>query len=271
MQRVTLSFAAPTLFQRLLSSYHFKLALHSSEHHTSEVHWSQYTGSLLSSLPYRWQHPSHTQLRTAHFVKSSRRNAVPEDSPVPFNLNFLRPNKATPGTKSSTVNEDNVLVVHHLKGIEVLSLPSGQPMCRYKLTKETQTIGDVNNDGVLDHVTLHFTPHTHRFDVKVRPCSAVVMSNSRTLFTGSICGAGSLGTFFSSPEDEHMAEPLPVAPLLVRSPPHRAGMLRHLLGHNVHKLGQTYDSVFLTSGGKVTSFGPHGEPNWHVSANQCYS
>lgn len=58
-------------FKDLLSAYHFKLALHSSSYHVGEVHWSHYTDSLITSLPYRWQHPADTKLKVAHFVKQS--------------------------------------------------------------------------------------------------------------------------------------------------------------------------------------------------------
>ena len=56
-------------FKDLLSTYHFKLALHASEYHVGEVHLSSITDSLITTLPYRWQHPTDTKLQTAHFVK----------------------------------------------------------------------------------------------------------------------------------------------------------------------------------------------------------
>ena len=149
--------------------------------------------------------------------------------------------------------------------MEVLSLQSGQPLCRYKLVKDTQTLGDVNNDGVIDRVTSYFASQAHLVDLEIPPCSAVVTSNSKVLFAGSICDASWLfGSYFTWSDTEHGDEPLPVSPLLVKSPPHRSGVFRHLMGRNVRELRRGYDSVFLTSVGKVTSFGPYGELNWQV-------
>lgn len=60
----------------ILSAYHFKLALHASQYHVGEVHWSYYTESLITSMPYRWQHPADTKIQTAHFVKKMPSSAA---------------------------------------------------------------------------------------------------------------------------------------------------------------------------------------------------
>jgi len=42
------------------------------------------------------------------------------------------------------------------------------------------------------------------------------------------------------------------------------GMLNHLLGRSLPSEQTGYDSVFLTSTGRLTSYSPDGEPNWQV-------
>jgi hypothetical protein len=141
----------------------------------------------------------------------------------------------------------------------------GRPMCRYATPKEAVTLGDVNNDGLIDHVTTHFEPRGDSSN-NAPSCSAVVTSQSRTLFTGSICQTLSLfgGIFDMSDDSEHGEEPLAIPPVVVQSPPHRSGVFRHLMGHNLRRGRVGFDSVFMVITGKITSFGPHGELNWQV-------
>ena len=43
------------------------------------------------------------------------------------------------------------------------------------------------------------------------------------------------------------------------------GVLNHLLGRSLPSEQTGYDSVFLTSTGRLTSYSPDGEPNWQVN------
>ena len=160
----------------------------------------------------------------------------------------------------------NAVVIHHHKSIEVLSLDSGQPLCTYAMSKDVTTIGDVNDDNVLDHVTTFFTSEPV-FQSEVLPCSAVVTSAARTLFSGSICRpASSFRSYFgSTAEDDFRVESIPVAPLLVPSPSDRTGIFGHLSGDKFQRESvRSFDSVFVIATGRLTSFGPYGEFNWQV-------
>ena len=114
-------------------------------------------------------------------------------------------------------------------------------------------------------MTTHFESREESRN-SVPSCTAVVSSQSRTLFTGSICQTLSLfsGVFDGSDDSKHGEEPSPVAPVIIHSPSHRSGIFRHLMGHNLRRGRVGFDSIFLVSTGKVTSFGPHGELNWQV-------
>lgn len=241
--------------QDLLSAYHFKLALHSSQYHVGEVHWSQYTDSLIASLPYRWQHPGDTMLQTAHFVK--KRSA-------PLSKVPRKDFKASDGPQLNR-EKPNAVVIKREKSIEVLSLDSGQPLCSYPISKDVTSIGDVNGDSVIDHVTTYFSSE-HVVQSEISPCSAVVTSGAKTLFSGSICRATSTFGFFDSIDGaDFRDEPMPVSPLLVPSPPDRTGIFSHLSGQTFKRQSiRSFDSVFVVASGRLTSFGPYGEFNWQV-------
>jgi len=141
-------------------------------------------------------------------------------------------------------------------------MQSGRPLCRYDVDVEGVTIGDVNADDVIDQVVSRFKSTSQ--STSNPSCAAVVTSQSRVLFEGNICRISSLfGSLFDS-EADHGEELLAVPPIVVNSPSHRSGIVRHLMGHNLRRGRVGLDSVFLVSTGKLTSFGPHGEMNWQV-------
>ena len=241
--------------QDLVSAYHFKLALHSSQYHVGEVHWSQYTDSLIASLPYRWQHHGDTELQTARFVK---KNSAPTPTPG-------KAFKTSDGPQS-TREKPNAVVIKREKSIEVLSLDSGQPLCSYPVSKDVTSVGDVNDDNVIDHVTTYFSSE-RIVQSEINPCSAVVTSGAKTLFSGSICRATStLRNFFDSiDEADFYDETMPVSPLLVPTPPDRTGIFSHLSGQTFKRQSvRGFDSIFVVASGRLTSFGPYGEFNWQV-------
>lgn len=220
-----------------------------------EVHWSQYTDSLIASLPYRWHHPGDTKLQTAHFVK--KRSTTPSKTP--------RKDFKTSDGPQLNREKPNAVVIKREKAIEVLSLDSGQPLCSYPVSNEVTSIGDVNGDNVIDHVTTYFSSE-RVVQSEISPCSAVVTSGAKTLFSGSICRATSTFGFFDSiDEADFRDEPMPVSPLLVPSPPDRTGIFSHLSGQTFKRQSiRSFDSVFVVASGRLTSFGPYGEFNWQV-------
>lgn len=165
------------------------------------------------------------------------------------------------------------MVLHHQKSIEVLSLDSGQPLCTYTVSKDTTSVGDVNGDNVIEHATMYFSSEPF-VQAEINPCSAVVTSGAKTLFTGSICRpTSSFGRYFDSiAEEDFRQEPIPVAPLLVESPLDRSGIFSHLSGDKVKRESiRGYDSVFIIASGRLTSFGPYGEFNWQVKMSETKS
>lgn len=256
--------------QELLSSYHFKLALHPSQQHVGEEHWSKYHTSLLNVLPHRWHHPSDTMLSTSYFMKSTRKSTREKENKSWFDIKTPNIDMFNSDDKKiKPASKQNAIVIHNKHGVEVLQLQTGRQLCHYDVSKDGVAVGDVNNDGVIEHITTRFIPRDES-STNDLTCKAVVMSELRVLFEGPICQTVSLfGGVFDN-EVEHREEVLPVPPVIVESPPHRSGILRHLMGHNLRRGRVGLDSIFLVSTGKVTSFGPHGEVNWQVSAFMCW-
>lgn len=255
--------AKKTFREDLLSTYHFKLALHASQYHVGEVHLSSITDSLITTLPYRWQHPADTKLQTAHFVKKLPSSSTGTNQ------------KATAGTSQphSSRGRPNAVVIHQRKAIEVLSLDTGRRLCpSYPISKDHTSLGDVNNDNVIEHVTTFFSSEPV-VQSDLTPCSAVVISGGKILFRGSVCRpASTFGSYFSSTSGEDLRdESVPVAPLLVPSPSGRSGLLSHLSGVKFRRESiRGFDSVFVISSGRLTSFGPYGEFNWQTDTRNSW-
>lgn len=240
----------------ILSAYHFKLALHSSQYHAGEIHWSQYTESLISSLPYRWQHPADTTLQTAHFVKRQPSTLATQGKEL----------KTGPVVESKAI-KPNAVVIKRQKAIEVLNMESGQPLCSYALPMRTTSVGDLNGDNVIDHVTTYFASERIDQSGMINPCSGVAVSGSKSLFSRSICRTPStFGSFFGSFSQEDLREEnVLVSPLLVPSPPYKRGIFSHLSGEAFKRESiRSLDSIFVISSGRLTSLGPFGELNWQV-------
>ena len=240
----------------VLSAYHFKLALHSSQYHVGEVHWGQFTESLISLLPYRWQHPADTTLQTAHFVKKQ---------PLTF-ATQEREHNTGPAAESKAI-KPNAVVIKRQKAIEVLNIESGQPLCSYDISTRATSVGDLNDDNVVDHVTAFFASERTDHSGWISPCTGNAFSGRKSLFSRSICHSPStFGSFFDSFSEEDLRdEPELVSPLLVPSPPNKRGIFSHLSGESFKRDSiRSLDSIFVISSGRLTSLGPFGELNWQV-------
>ncbi|PFX31386.1 hypothetical protein AWC38_SpisGene3814 [Stylophora pistillata] len=247
----------------VLSAYHFKLALHSSQYHVGEVHWGQFTESLISLLPYRWQHPADTTLQTAHFVKKQ---------PLTF-ATQEREHNTGPAAESKAI-KPNAVVIKRQKAIEVLNIESGQPLCSYDISTRATSVGDLNDDNVVDHVTAFFASERTDHSGWISPCTGNAFSGRKSLFSRSICHSPStFGSFFDSFSEEDLRdEPELVSPLLVPSPPNKRGIFSHLSGESFKRDSiRSLDSIFVISSGRLTSLGPFGELNWQVDTGTSWT
>ncbi|XP_070575140.1 uncharacterized protein [Ptychodera flava] len=276
--------------EALFKAHHFKLALKKGLTHKGESHWSQFNIAMLNSLPHSWQRRSDTSAEFGRFLKSRGDKSkdyedsgeehvldiigLDEEHLIGYAFGGLRPHSA-----SEHVKNPNAVVIHMQEGIEVLNLASGQPMCRLKLQQDKGVYVDVNQDAILDHVKAHFSASQRSQD----NCLAVVKSGHpphALLFNGSICEPASSLSLLSLTsliidfdsnnhyEDLHHTVP----PVVVRSVAERRGIWNHLLGESqLNTASKGYDSVFLLSNGRLTSYGPNGQNHWQVETSAKWS
>ncbi|XP_038070046.1 uncharacterized protein LOC119739259 isoform X2 [Patiria miniata] len=263
----------------LFSAHHFKLALRKGLSHAGEQLWSHYSKAILNNLPHRWQRGSDTTVTIARVVKDTRNKPQldePEVTPTlatligldgdhmaGYHFGGLRPHSSTEHVKNP-----NAVVIHMHQGVEVLDLATGRPITRLKLTSSGPvTYADVNGNGIVDQIQAHFTADDNHKD----NCMAIVRSGippQALLFNGSICAGNSLmdsWSVFGSKAQIQENLKLAVAPVTVPSIAKQSGVINHLLGGSMFR--QTHggwDSVFLISNGRVTSYGPKGHFNWKV-------
>ncbi|XP_002735115.1 uncharacterized protein LOC100378520 [Saccoglossus kowalevskii] len=271
----------------LFSARHFKLGLKKGLSHEGESHWMQYNKAILKNLPHSWQRASDTRITFDRIQKSKGEIfkdygfddenvldmiGLDEEHLVGYAFGGLRPHSA-----SEHIKNPNAIVIHTHEGIEVLKLATGQPMCRLKLQQDKGVYMDINQDAILDHVKGHFSHSAHAKD----NCLAVVKTGHpphTLLFNGSICDSQSiLGwlSFIDSAdndnghiEDTHHTVP----PVIVRSVAERRGIWNHLLGETqLSASSKGFDSIFLISNGKLTSYGPHGQFHWQVATPAKWS
>lgn len=174
--------------------------------------------------------------------------------------------KTGPVLESKAI-KPNAVVIKRQKAIEVLNMESGQPLCSYALPMRTTSVGDLNGDNVIDHVTTYFASERIDQSGMINPCSGVAVSGSKSLFSRSICRTPStFGSFFGSFSQEDLREEnVLISPLLVPSPPYKRGIFSHLSGEAFKRDSiRSLDSIFVISSGRLTSLGPFGELNWQV-------
>ena len=84
------------------------------------------------------------------------------------------------------VKRPNAVVIHNEKGVEVLEVTTGRPICHFPSPKTTVTLADVNQDGAIDQVESVFWAHpTHQNDDRIPHCSGVVRTGSKIMFVGN--------------------------------------------------------------------------------------
>uniref|UniRef100_A0A1X7TCD8 Uncharacterized protein n=1 Tax=Amphimedon queenslandica TaxID=400682 RepID=A0A1X7TCD8_AMPQE len=166
-----------------LSSFtHFKLLFHKYLLHEGEVSWHQYSSAIRQIMPHSWTDDFDTKLELAQFNKDKKKSDEPGvtdhiskvsglamDHIAGYAFGGLRPHSPT-----EHVLNPNVLVIHTMKGIEVLHLSSGRPLFSLPLSSTHAAHGDINSDGVIEHINavinpgeegaIDLIPLKHRYD-----------------------------------------------------------------------------------------------------------
>jgi len=183
------------------SFHHLKLVLHKQLSHEGEVSWHQYSNAIRSALPHSWLRTTDTHFALAHFKKDRRKRREPDVSEHISRVSDLAVGHIAgltfgglrPHSSSEHVQDPNVLIIHSAKGIDVLHLYQGRPLCSLPLSPYHATHADINADGNIDHVhavvnpgEAGFSPSEDDSDCYGR---AVSMTVGKRLFKHSICKA----------------------------------------------------------------------------------
>jgi hypothetical protein len=168
-----------------------------------------------------------------------------------------------PHSRHEHVKWPNAVIIHHDTGIQVLSLTTGRPLTYLPLIGRsvTSVFADVNDDDEVEEIRPDFA-------LKCNIDVSSVHPRPRALFSGPLCespfwmGGVAFSNLFQSTdvvnEDTHVAVSPAVVPRVAQS----RGILNHLQGRSLPSEQIGFDSIFLTSTGRLTSFSPTGEPNW---------
>ncbi|KAL5466741.1 hypothetical protein EMCRGX_G030890 [Ephydatia muelleri] len=277
------------------SFYNPKLFMHKNMHHNGEVSWHQYSTVMRKTLPHSWSSPADTYFELAHFKKDKKvqdEQAVAErlvkvsDLAVDH-ISGLAFGGMRPHSASEHVVDPNVLAIHSDKGVDVLHIYQGRPLCSLQLSTHHSAHADINGDGVIDHVqAVVLNPgevSTYDDSASCYGMAVPLVSGGRELFKHSICRATHwVETFFSTSRwlpglntygrrrmNHSYSEPL--EPVLIESIHHNAPIKLHVTQTAAQQESILYDSIFVLSSGRVTSLGPQGEFNWQVDIDSNWN
>ena len=87
----------------------------------------------------------------------------------------------------------NSVVIRHSRGVEVLNLGKGSPVCSLPLDSRQSTLADVNGDGDIDLVKVNGVRDNPKSDCFLVARDALVTSS--VLFNSSITHSSQIGNF----------------------------------------------------------------------------
>ncbi|ELT96931.1 hypothetical protein CAPTEDRAFT_224542 [Capitella teleta] len=256
-----------------VDSHHWKLNLRTHhEEHMGEVHWTKYGESFLQLLPHDWTSLGDTKFDFADLRKKELIIRIESSSALPlvdiigeslddYHISGVAYGGLGPHSHHEHIRKPNTLVVHNHKGVEVLDLHVGRPLTRLKVARDKSAYIDVNEDGTLERARLVATDDGCYGEV------STVHPRPLAIFSENVCSAlqwwGSGSVFSRLPvaaEDEDCSVP----PFFIKSIAVRKGFVNHLLGYTLPSERKGYDTLFLTSQGRLSSFAPNGDLNWQV-------
>ncbi|XP_071913575.1 uncharacterized protein [Coffea arabica] len=298
---------------QLIPQHNYKLDAHAlNSRHPGEFECRDFRESILGVMPHHWDRREDTLFELAHF-RRHKRKTVKKTPGKNMNYPFHKPEENHPPGKDTSkkisnaigkaVNYaksakskkplpyiptitnytqlwwvPNVVVAHQKEGIEAVHLASGRTICKLHL-QEGGLHGDINGDGVLDHVQVVGANGAEQTVVSgsmevLRPCWAVATSGvpvREQLFNASICHHSPLNLFQHGEFSRGFGRMLDVSSLEVATPI----LIPTNDGHR-HRKGSHGDVVFLTNRGEVTSYSPgllghDASWNWQILTGATWS
>ncbi|XP_065913962.1 uncharacterized protein [Dysidea avara] len=294
----------PYSLEEVSSFQHYKLTTHRRVAHVGEVSWQQYSQSLSKALPHSWQHDADTEMRLAHFTKD-KKNTDPNLSDHVSKVGDLAKEHMgskmpSPPTQEDYLNASNVVVIHSQKGVEVLHLFQGRPLCSLPLAPMHTSHADIDADGTIEHMSAILThpeagedqPPTQTAGeaIKCYGKATKMAPAEKVIFKHRICShIGWLETLMESlpikttpfpildylpdvlpldnPKPAHLTGAEALSPVIIKSA-HHSGLQLHFskAAASMNK-GIYYDTIFVLNTGRITSIGPHGEINWQEDSD----
>lgn len=262
-----------------MPEHSYKLHVWSAMKHQGEVDWRLFKHDIFHQMPHYWSSKYDTHFDLYHFTKrritgggsnmDEKSAWSAEDLGVPLShIPGLPFGGEAPHTASDHIVKPNVVVAHTKSGIEVIHLYTGRTLCSLALPPQS-LYADLNGDGMLDSVRV--TSLESQDDSEEQggpdatdvPCDILAKSGIppiEPMFNGSICNP--VGGFFanlftdSSVEKKQRAHQAPTNPVVIESS--RSSTMMNV--HSEHE----FDTVFLVSSGRMTSFRPNGKVNWQL-------
>ena len=176
------------------NSLHFKLRLKKKALHRGEVHWRKYSQSFLKHLPFSWAHRTDTRITLGEFRRSVSKPSKRTEGHILEQLMVLAKTGFPKSSPEIKTRDLNAVVIRHSRGVEVLDLSRGNPICSLPLDVKHSTLGDVNGDENIDLARFR----VYEEDSKTR-CFLVASNafvTSSVLFNSSVCSPSQAVDFF---------------------------------------------------------------------------
>ena len=171
-------------------SLHFKLRLKTKSLHRGEVHWKKYSHSFINQLPFSWAHSTDTSITLGEFERSFSQPDKTTERNIAEQLMTLAKSGISTSPKQKSENLNSV-VIRHCRGMEVLNLDKGSPVCSLPLDSRHSTLADVNADGHVDLVKLNVVQENSKSECFLVASDALVSSS--VLFNSSACHPSRVG------------------------------------------------------------------------------
>ncbi|EDR29152.1 hypothetical protein EDI_127180 [Entamoeba dispar SAW760] len=220
-------------------------------HDFDTVQWHEFHDCIFQNLPHIWASYYDTHIVPAHFSRDIINNPT----------EYIRPNHSIYNSfnQFDLIKNPNVLVIHHMNGIEVIHLFTGKPLLHVTLLTSTisaaSSFADIDGDDALNEVYTHTNLQYNELERTEDDYScyvhATVVNTNDDLFSFNLCEQQKRFNLFrkSLNSEKQFFQILP--PLLIPS------------DGKAHDGRPTYDIYTLNSNGLLTALHNDGTLLWY--------
>ena len=220
-------------------------------HDAHQINWEEFNDAVFESLPHTWSSYYDTSIEAKHFSRDMINN--------PAKYKFTEEDFNNVVSDPDRIQNPNVLVVHHMNGIEVVHLYSGKPLLHVTMaetSEETQVSfadlnGDDNLDAVFTYGTVEYFNSKNAFDSIQCYAQAYTLQGYIQLFYVNVCEKNQRFDLARKYDDRLKRVQILPALLIPNSEVAHDG--RHL-----------FDTYVLNSNGLLTSIKNDGTLKWQI-------